>query len=224
MKHIAVIPARMGSVGFKHKNRILFDETADFLDNMPWFDRVIVTTDDPEIKAKSLRRGYTVHDRSEHLSGGDISIKQVFENLVLEMEIRPATVLWLFYLPIIYKMASDFNSARDIIECGTATSLCTFIRAKTHPFDSWAFDESTSTLSKYVPNDVFRRQDKPDAWEHYHYVCCIRADEIPQLNSELLNSSTFPIFLDDATERNLIEIDTADDFDRWNLIKGVLEP
>ena len=41
-KHIALIPARKGSVGFKFKNRLFFDRTADFLDSIRWFDKVIV--------------------------------------------------------------------------------------------------------------------------------------------------------------------------------------
>ena len=45
-KHVAFIPARKGSKGFKFKNRILFSHTANFINQIDWFDEVIVSTDD----------------------------------------------------------------------------------------------------------------------------------------------------------------------------------
>ena len=33
LKHIAVIPARAGSIGLPKKNQILFDNTIEFLDD-----------------------------------------------------------------------------------------------------------------------------------------------------------------------------------------------
>lgn len=215
MKHIATIPARMGSVGFKFKNRKFFDFTADFLDTVPWFEGVIVSTDDPEIKETAKARGYTIHHRPEHLAGGAVSIKAVFENLVVEMNIDTDDILWLFFVPVLYRNIVDFEAAKEIIEKGDVASLCTFVPAETHPYDTWAYDETTRTLSQYIPNDAFRRQDKPPAWAHYHYVCCFKAGAIKSLNNELLSAKTYPVFLDEATAAKLIEVDTPEDFERW---------
>ena len=55
-KHIAFIPARQGSVGLKHKNRLFFDNTANFLDKVDIFDEVLVSSDDCEGQ-ESLRHG-----------------------------------------------------------------------------------------------------------------------------------------------------------------------
>ena len=58
LKHIAVIPARAGSVGFPKKNQIFFDNTADFLKDLSWLDEVIVTSDDTAVLDKAKRRKY----------------------------------------------------------------------------------------------------------------------------------------------------------------------
>ena len=49
-EHIAFIPARKGSLGFKNKNLIFFRNTGNFLKKYNLFDRVIVSTNDERIK------------------------------------------------------------------------------------------------------------------------------------------------------------------------------
>ncbi len=58
-KHIGVIPARAGSIGFPKKNQIFFDNTADFLKDLSWLDEVIVTSDDIVVLDKAKRKKYT---------------------------------------------------------------------------------------------------------------------------------------------------------------------
>ena len=215
MKHIAVIPARMGSVGFKFKNRKFFSNTANFLDTVPWFEQVIVSTDDPEIRDMARARGYDVHDRPVYLAGPKISIKQVFLSLIEEMDIQVEDILWLFYLPVLYKNLDDFNTCKPIIEKASIDSLTTFVPAKAHPYDCWSYNESKEELTQYVPNDIFRRQDKPQAWEHYHYVTCFKAKALYKLNSELANNGTYPYLLDEKAANNLISVDTPEEYEQW---------
>ena len=176
-KHVAFIPARKGSKGFKFKNRILFSHTANFINQIDWFDEVIVSSDDPVIN-------------------------------------ELASQIWLFYLTVLYRSLEDFLISKKLVEVDKARSVCSFIKAKTHPYDSWLYKKD-KTLTKYIDNDVYRRQDKPDAWEHYHYVCCFASDELNSLNSELIGKSTVPMFLSDETSAKLIEVDTEQDLDDW---------
>ena len=218
--HIAVIPARMGSEGFPFKNRQFFDVTADFIETLEWLERVIVSTDDPEVDAMARLRGFETQTRPEALAGPAVPIKHVFENLVEAMAISDNDILWLFYLPVLHKAREDFEKARRIIEPGEVRSLCSFVPAKTHPYSCWRYDQATQRLSQYVENNVFRRQDLPPAWQHYHYTYCCFAGELPKLNDELLNAQTYPLFLTAEKAENLIEVDTPEDFERWELFQA----
>ena len=214
-KHIAVIPARAGSVGFPNKNQIFFDNTADFLKDLLWLDEVIVTSNDKIVLDKANRRKYTTYERSEVLSGPDVSVKSVFKDLINFFKIQDDVILWLFYLPILYKNYYDFEKAQIIIEKPETRSLCTFIPVKTHPLNTWKYDQKNKKIFQYIENDFYRRQDLPSAWMHYHYVCSFKAKELKNLNSELLNSETYPVFLSEEYAKNLIEIDSPADFQKW---------
>jgi CMP-N-acetylneuraminic acid synthetase len=217
--HVAVIPARMGSEGFRFKNRRFFQHTASFLSSLTWMDRIVVSTDDPVVAQAAGERSYEVHDRPPELAGPAVSIKAVMESVVHQMDIALDDLLWLFYLPVLYKNAADFEHGKAIMESTRSGSLCTFVPASTHPYNCWKYDAARERLEQYVPNDAFRRQDLPPAWKHYHYVCCLRASELPQLNSELLSPTTYPVFLDESTARQLIEVDTPEDYERWKALQ-----
>ena len=60
-----IIPARAGSKGVPHKNRLLFNNTADALAEKSGWDNedVIVTTDDSVIQCLAIYRNYTVNTR-----------------------------------------------------------------------------------------------------------------------------------------------------------------
>ncbi|SKA83722.1 Cytidylyltransferase [Paucidesulfovibrio gracilis DSM 16080] len=214
-RHIAVIPARMGSKGFKFKNRKFFCFTADFLDTVEWFDRVIVSTDDPVVEEYARERGHEVHQRPQALAGSAVPIHAVFESVIAGMDIHPDDYLWLFYLPVLYKSRRHFEHARGIVESGRCDSLCTFVPARSHPYNCWRRDPDSGKMVQYIENDCFRRQDLPDAWVHYHYVYSFRAGALPTLNSEMINADTHPYFLDETTRDRLIEIDEPEDYERW---------
>lgn len=217
-KYVAVIPARKGSKGFPFKNRLLFDDTADFIDGKGWFEQVIVSTDDEVVAEKARARGYVVHARPEDLSGDAVSIKRVMQSVIRDFKLSEDTVVWLFYLPVAYKDVSDFLKAKKIMEEGKAASLCSFIPAKSHPLNCWSYDEKTGILKQYIENDVYRRQDLPPAWTHHHYICCFKAGEIGNLNSELVNGKTYLFFLGRGTVAKLIEIDTPEHYEQWKLL------
>jgi|MDTA01.2.fsa_nt_gb CMP-N-acetylneuraminic acid synthetase len=214
-RHIAVIPAREGSIGFPKKNQVFFDNTANFLDQVSWIDEILVNSNDTIVLDKARSRNYTIYDRPESLSGPEISIKSVFTDLINSKNLKNNEIIWLFYLPILFKNIQDFEKAKTIIEEAKIKSLCTFIPVKSHPFNAWKYDEENKKIYQYIKNDFYRRQDLPPAWIHYHYVCCFKVSEIDKLNNELLNMETYPVFLSKEYAKNLIEIDTPEDLEKW---------
>jgi len=88
-----------------------------------------------------------------------------------------------------------------------------------HPLNCWMYSNDIG-LEQYIENDVFRRQDLPKAWMHHHYLCAFKAGCINDLNSELINANTFPVFLDKKIADNLVEVDTPEDYEEWKRIIG----
>jgi CMP-N-acetylneuraminic acid synthetase len=185
---------------------------------LPWITNVIVSTDDVVVEEKTLSRGYTLHKRPNHLAGPAVSIKSVVVEMVEKMSFDGNEIMWLFYLPILYKNRDDFDDARRIIEQGKFGSMCTFVKARAHPFNCWQYDIEAQELKQYISNNVFRRQDLPAAWMHYHYVCCFKIRQLIELNDELLCNYTYPIFLPTSTSEQLIEIDTPEDYEKWKIL------
>ena len=214
-RHVAFIPARLGSKGLPLKNRLFFHNTADFIASLGWIDDVILSTDDPVLIKEGQRRDYTVLKRPQYLAGDAVPIKAVVDAAVKQLKLESTVVLWLFYIPILYKDKADFGEAKRIIDVQHVDSICTFIPAKTHPFNCWKQSVKTGELSQFIENDVYRRQDLPQAWMLHHYLCCWRVSSISQMNNELVCKTTHPIFLSEEVAAKLIEVDTPEDLARW---------
>ena len=136
-KNIAVIPARKNSQGFKFKNRILFDETLNFLKDINWFDQKILTTDDEVLINRGKKNDLKVLKRSKKNSKNNVSIKKVMEEVVDQIKPEPDDKIWLLYLTIPYKNKKDFNNVKKISQDKNFKSLLSFREVITHPFDCW---------------------------------------------------------------------------------------
>ena len=151
-KHVAFIPARKGSKGFKFKNRILFSHTANFINQIDWFDEVIVSTDDPVINELASQNGYSVHVRPESLASDDVSIKAVLQDYLSGPDNKLNAHIWLFYLTVLYRSLEDFLISKKLVEVDKARSVCSFIKAKTHPYDSWLYKKDKTHIATDLEN------------------------------------------------------------------------
>ncbi|NND10092.1 MAG: acylneuraminate cytidylyltransferase family protein [Flavobacteriaceae bacterium] len=92
-KNIIIIPARGGSKRLPKKNLILLNEkplieyTLDYAKaNLNIAERVIVSTDDEEIKDISLKNGIEVQKRPEELSGDNVPTVDVLKHVITELD------------------------------------------------------------------------------------------------------------------------------------------
>ncbi|MBD1164740.1 hypothetical protein IDG86_03070 [Pelagibacterales bacterium SAG-MED13] len=208
LKHIAIIPARKNSKGLKFKNRILFNYTAKFLKKIKWFDQIIVASDDEFLKNSSKKFRFNFYNRDKKNARDNSSIKSLMQELVKKLQINRNYILWLFYLTIPTKEKKDFTKLKNITNKKSFTSALSFISPKSHPYDCWIINKK---ITKFIKNDVFRRQDKIKLYEHHHYLCAFKVSELNKLNSELLNSNTAPIIL----KKDIIEIDSVKDLNNF---------
>ena len=215
VKNIAVIPARKNSKGIKFKNRIFFYLTANFLKKIDFIDTVFVSSDDLVILNKAKKYKFETHKRKKKYAGDKVSIKITLLNLIKEKKLNKNDNLWLFYIPLVHREKKDFYNELKITKSKNFKSLCSFIEIdySQHPYYCWKYQNKK--ISQYLPNKIFRRQDLPKAYSHFHYLCCFKIGQIVNLNDELLNKYTRPIFLKKNIIKNLVEIDTQDDVKRF---------
>ena len=95
------------------------------------------------------------------------SIKSLMLEISINFSLNKETVLWLFYLTIPERKIIDFYKLKNITQKKFLSAI-SFIPTKTHPFDCWVVKKK---LKKFIENDIYRRQDKIELFEHHHYLC-----------------------------------------------------
>lgn len=219
IKNYAFIPAREFSKGLPNKNRVLIKYTLEFIKKLTWIDKIYIYTDDkyfdkftnPSQKIEKILR-------LRKNSKGNQSIKKVAESFLKEIEYNENDNFWLFYLTIPIRKKKHFNEAYKIVKRNKYNSLISFIKSKTHPYDCWIINRN-KIKRKFIKNDIYRRQDKPNLFEHHHYISMFKPKSIINLNSELISNTTYPYFVENNYENKLIEIDTKDDYLKFKSIK-----
>ena len=216
MKHIAVIPARKGSMGVVNKNQLLFNKTADFIEASRLYDEILVTTNDPVIQEMAQKRGYRVRVRPDTLAGSYDPIKPSFTDLIENMDVPKDAYLWLFYLTHVFRDHKDHEAAHRMVIEENSTSLMLFLPAKTHPFRCWGQDPKTGEMYKFIEDNRVSRQEYPSAWWNNHYLCCVRADSLDTVNNNLIGPKTTPIYFTEAQGDRLVDIDEYADIVNWS--------
>ena len=209
-RHLAIIPARKNSKGLKFKNRILFDNTVKFLKKLEFIDKVIVSSDDRKILSLGKKNNYLIHKRKNFFAKDNTSIRSTLKNIVSDLSLKKTDIIWLIYLPIINKDYKDYKKAYKITQKKNFKSMCTFFEGdyKFHPYYSYKIQNNIA--KKTIINKIFRRQDLPKIYYHFHYICCLKVIELNQLDSELINKKTFPIKMSFNTFK-MTELDSKKD-------------
>ena len=123
---IALIPARGGSKRLPRKNVIEFfgrpilAHTIDAAGESGCFDRVVVSTEDEEIKEVSLRYGAAVDDRPEHLATDMAKVHDVCLDYLERESIagREYSLMCCLYPTAPLRGADDIRAVVNLIDMG----------------------------------------------------------------------------------------------------------
>ncbi len=175
MSVLAVIPARAGSRGVSRKNlrRVggepLIVWTWNAAQQVTAIDRLIVSTDDPEIVGLARAAGVEApFVRPTHLSNDTASAFSVAEHALVWLEemdgYEPDTVLWLQPTSPL-RTAHDIQAALALHGCNPASAVVSVCETEHHPM--WTFLMSAEGFLQPLFNEartVMQRQELPQAY------------------------------------------------------------
>lgn len=210
---VILLPARMGSKGVPFKNRKLIKYTLDSIPREHW-DKIYVSTNDPEIKKMCADFGLKIHNRKNESASDTASSKQMIHDFVYEEKISKTIIM--LYLTYPERTWYDIKKAYNFYKQHKATSLLCRKETVQHPY--LMLEESDKIFGKQVINhNLYRRQDYPKTFEISHFISIIEPWKFRELNNNLYNEKTifFPI-------DNKIDVDTEKDIEEF-LEKNKLE-
>ncbi len=192
MKTITIIPARGGSKGIPRKNvrqlagKPLIMHTLLHAKQTPGLDRIIVTTDDPEIAAISKQVGVEVILRPREISGdtatSESALHHVLDHLQESEGYEPDLVVFLQATSPLRK-PQDIQNAIDTLQREQADSL--FSASRVHGF-VWRSTADTLSALTYDPTQRQRRQDFAETiWEENGSIYIFKPKVLKTYNNRL---------------------------------------
>ena len=220
MKHIAVIPARMGSQGLPFKNRMFFDQTTDFIESIDWFDSTLVSTDDPEIEEIAKKSGALVPWlRPSELATDTASSVDVCLHALEWYEERKYKVdgLMLLQPTSPFRRRNSILRGIELFRSHHHSPVIGVSSAKSHPM--WCFKIEGETMKPFIEDGGLnlRSQDLPPAYAVNGAFYLISSDDLRKRKS-FFSENMVPLVID-APEENL-DIDTEWD---WKLAEAILQ-
>ncbi|WP_404430970.1 acylneuraminate cytidylyltransferase [Microbacterium lacus] len=208
---VAVIPARGGSKGVSRKNvrRVggvpLVARAIVAARATASVDRVIVSTDDPEIAAVAEEWGAQVIHRPAELAGDDASSESALLHAMDVMEDAGMNADIIVFL----QATSPFIDSRDIdvaVELIRANEHdCVFSAVETYGF-LWAAEEGAASGINHDPTARLRRQDRDPQY--------LETGAFYVMDAEGLRAAGHRFFgrvgMVEVAERSAIEIDTEE--------------
>jgi CMP-N-acetylneuraminic acid synthetase len=220
---VAIITARGGSKGLPRKNVLdlngkpLIAHTIDAALASKLFSKVIVTTDDTEIKELSLAYGAEVIDRPHELATDSASSLDVLEHslLTLKKEVYRHFILLQPTSPL--RNEIHIKEAWDKYKKLKASSLISVVEVEHTPFKMLIErDGEVEPLTKW--EDLTKpRQELPKAFLPNGAIYISEVDKF--LKSKNLFEK--PLEMYEMSKKESIDIDTRDDLDLiFQIMKG----
>ena len=201
---IAVIPARGGSKSIPGKNirplrgKPLLAWSIDVARQVAEIDRVIVSTDDPQIATVAEANGAEVYARPGHLATDDALVIDALKDLLEKLRRDGETAEWIVLLeptcPL--RAPTDVRECLQLVSTGDHDSVATFKDADLNPHRAWRLVDGVPEV--FIPGAIpwLPRQKLPKAFQLngavYVFRASLLADEAKSLLVGRLGAVVMP--------------------------------
>jgi CMP-N,N'-diacetyllegionaminic acid synthase len=213
---IALIPARAGSKGLPGKNLrpvggvSLLARAILVAQAVEGVNRIIVSTDGPDIAEEARRYGADVHDRPLDLASDRAPVIETIRHVLKEQRERGRTPRY----GLLLEPTSPLRTVQDVQRCLDAVregadSSATFTEAAVHPHRTFVIEEGTAKpfIEGAIPWKP-RQALQPEAYQLSGSAYAFRCDHFPPTGLAVLFGRIAPIVV--PPERS-VDIDDAND-------------
>jgi CMP-N-acetylneuraminic acid synthetase len=187
MKALAIIPARKGSKRLADKHRIsllgkpMFSYTIEAVLDAVSIDRIVVSSDDDELRPIAAHYGIEFLERPAKLADDTASLDDAFRHVCVQLRdadgYEPDIVVTMQGNIPVRKPGQIDEVVRMFVDVPTATGVCTAISERNRP--EWAkkiADAATGLVEPFMRGvEGFRKQDFPELCRLDGAICAVRA-------------------------------------------------
>ncbi len=220
---IALIPARGGSKGVPRKNikplagKPLIAYTIEEAKKSQYISRILVSTEDAEIKEIALKFGAEVIDRPDELAQDRTPALPVLQHAVRTLQEQGENVklLVLLQATALFKKAEEIDSCIKVMLDGDYTGLISLSPTPKHFVKNWQKEIKDGVVFNHhdgLPiNDdkkATRRQDLPTTYWKNGQIYIMKPETLLEEDG-LFGSKCFGFVID---RNDLVNIDCPEDF------------
>jgi len=214
MKTLAIIPARKGSVGVPGKNTRLLNGkpliayTIEAAQKSLLISKIVVTTDDANVKEIALRYGIEVIDRPSELAKSDTPMLPVLQHAVREAGGSYEAIVLLQPTSPLRKSGQIDECVKKFLECNYD---CVYSVTENRENPYWSFSTKGDKLVPLFPIDATKtlRQELEKTYRINGAVYVFRKDVLVKASSFPLTDNISFIIM---PPEDSVDIDTEFDF------------
>jgi CMP-N-acetylneuraminic acid synthetase len=217
MNTLAIIPARGGSKGVPHKNikilagKPLIQHSVEFARNNPMIDKIVISTDDPEIMSIAKKLGVDIIKRPDALSTDSSLVIDAVKHVLIELRAKS------YYpdLTFLLEPTSPIRPASIVLEAIEAfsrgfDSMATFCACDPPPSRLWRIEGENISPFIHGANPFLPRQMNEEGFQISGQLYGFKQELILETTTpSFFGKKLYPIIVD---SQNHIDIDTEVDF------------
>jgi CMP-N-acetylneuraminic acid synthetase len=182
-------------------------------------ESVWVTSDDDHALRIAEEYGARPYRRPAPLANDSAPMGPVIADFGRHLESLgdPPEAVMVMYATHPLRQTEDVEEAYDTYSTHGGRPVIGVKRSHTHPYLFYSLDDNghPTTFCGIDPNQFYRRQDYPVAFELTTFACVLPLADLGTINAQLQNERTVAMFVD---PKKTVDIDTVEDFELAELI------